>query len=556
MKFKKLHFKMDIENKILFSFLFISILFTSVFAFILFYSGYYSALKSENEVARLTINSIEKEFENLNKYVPEENRKEKIKGIHYRNVDVYDRNENIIIKGSKDINPQDEWVILSYYESNFNYNIKYVISKKVFYDDLIETQKYMILATVALLIITVLASVFISYNISAPLRALSDMCSRISKNPNYEKNIFFDEYGERKDEVGELANSFRRMIKDLKNYNEEILRVKQLNEGIVENLPLGIIAFDAEGNQLCINQKAASLLGKDGYYYNKIPIITIISVLLKTGKVLVDPIKVSDKEGKNIDLELGIWRLSNKENIVWGGLCTLDDITYKKLMEEKYGESEKLACTGKIAADLAHEIRNPLAGIRTSVQVIGKHLQADRDISLCKSIVGEVDRINLLIENLLNIQRARTSQKTLFNLENIFDELSLLYSKVAENSRIELSLVAESNTLIYADESQIKQILINLMNNAIKAMKTGGALKVIAKTIDKTTIITVSNNGIGMTEIELKNVLNSYESAVGMGRGLGISIVKSLLNQNGGRISLKSEAGSGTEVTIIFERGE
>lgn len=101
-------------------------------------------------------------------------------------------------------------------------------------------------------------------------------------------------------------------------------------------------------------------------------------------------------------------------------------------MEEKINEDEKLAYTGKLAADVAHGIRNPLAGI----QVVSRKLSEERDRKLCGGMVREVDRVDLLIENLLNLSRRRESKKTTVSLNALFEELQMLYFKVAENKGI------------------------------------------------------------------------------------------------------------------------
>ena len=169
-----------------------------------------------------------------------------------------------------------------------------------------------------------------------------------------------------------------------------------------------------------------------------------------------------------------MWQLREPDGSRWGVLCTIDDVTYKKRMEERSSEEEKLAYTGKLAADVAHEIRNPLAGIRAGIQVVSRKLTQERDQKLCEGMVREVDRVNLLIENLLNLSRRRESQKTTVSLNALFDELQLLYFKVAENKGIAFTAQVKGSLWLYADEGELRQVLINLINNAVKAMPDGG----------------------------------------------------------------------------------
>jgi signal transduction histidine kinase len=253
-----------------------------------------------------------------------------------------------------------------------------------------------------------------------------------------------------------------------------------------------------------------------------------------------------DKEGKLRDYEFGMWKLRSPDVTDWGTLCTIDDVTYQKHMEEKLSREEKLAYTGQLAADVAHEARNPLAGIRAGLQVVGHKLTDQRDQMLCKEMVREVDRVNLLIENLLNLSRKRESEKTTVSLNALCDELMMLYFKVAENKGVELSVQVEGNLWLFADEQELKQMLINLINNSIKAQPNGGKVSLRGWATPEGVIVMVADRGEGMDR-ETK-----HRALEGEGGGRGLSIVRRLLAQNGGSMSINSEPGRGTQVILTF----
>lgn len=207
----------------------------------------------------------------------------------------------------------------------------------------------------------------------------------------------------------------------------------------------------------------------------------LLGQIMRREDVLPDPAHLTEPTGKSRDYEFGVWQLKEPDGSRWGVLCTIDDVTYKKRMEERSSEEEKLAYTGKLAADVAHEIRNPLAGIRAGIQVVSRNLPQERDQKLCEGMVREVDRVNLLIENLLNLSRRRESQKTTVSLNALFDELQLLYFKVAENKGIAFTAQVEGSLWLYADEGELRQVLINLINNAVKAWPDGGSLEIRAE---------------------------------------------------------------------------
>lgn len=550
--------KLDIENKILIPFLIISFLFAGTFGGILFYNGYRAQLEREYLNARLLLESVTSEIEHYGIASSRESILRTCAARADKGFFIYDEDGAPLLEGSDRAQMREEWVLLSRMDNRYRWTLCYILDRANFYDDLIENQRYMIISAIALLIITVQAGIFIAYNISDPVRRLTEACERISRDPGLTAGQHLtDDYDRRRDEIGRLATSFESMLSDIRRYTGEMMRVKTLNEAIVENLPLGVVAYSAQGDQLCINSKAATMLAADGLSCDGEPLLETLRRMIESSRPVMDPIRAKDPSGRFFDLEIGVWRLTDANGFVWGALCTIDDITYKKMMEEKFSESEKLAYTGKVAADLAHEIRNPLAGVRTGIQVISKRLDGENERALCAGMVSEVDRINLLIENLLNLARERTSHKALFSVGKLFDEIALLYTKVAENSRIALRFFAEPDLMLYADEGEIKQVLINLINNSFRAVSGGGDVTVSARHLENGVMLTVVDNGVGMTERALKSLLSSGRVNTSEGRrGLGLSIVRRLLRQNGGSMDIKSAWGEGTTITITFEMQE
>ena len=554
---KRFRIRLDIENKILIPFLIISFLFTGTFGGILFYNGYRAQLEREYLNARLLLESVTSEIEHYGIASSRESILNTCAARADKGFFIYDAQGVPLLEGCDRDSMREEWVLLSRSDNRYGWTLSYILDRATFYDDLIENQRYMIIATIALLIITVQAGIFIAYNISDPIRRLSEACARISRDPALTAGQHLaDDYRQRRDEIGRLAIAFESMLSDIRGYTDEIVQVKILNEAIVENLPLGVVAYNAQGEQLCINSKAAAMLAAEGLTCGGEPLLETLRRLIAGNRPVLDPIRAQDPSGRAFDLEIGIWRLTDANGFVWGALCTIDDITYKKMMEEKFSESEKLAYMGKVAADLAHEIRNPLAGIRAGIQVLSKRFEGQNESGLCAGMVGEVDRINLLIENLLNLARERTSHKALFPVGKLFDEIALLYTKVAENSRIALHFSVDADLMLYADEGQIKQVVINLVNNSFRAVGDGGDVAVSARRIENGVALTVVDNGVGMTKQALKNALSPGGADTSKGRGLGLSIVRRLLRQNGGSLDIQSARGEGTTITITFEMQE
>lgn len=541
---KRKPFRLDIENKILIPFVCISLATVMCFCAILYFTEYRMKLSAQRSEAETLLGYIQADLE-LEDYRQDPTRLLEKYQAHYNgdSLYIYDRGGHLLL-GSED--GEDLEVLAQVTDESLGWTISYRMDRGEVRSAFIEEQKYMILAAVAMLVIIVQASVLIAHNISDPIRRLSEVCQSISGDPS--RGDVEAEYRNKGDEVGQLARSFQKMMEDIRVYTGELLRVKTLNESIVENLPFGVVACDREGSPICINASASAMLAREEERDEQGRTLQmILAQMVRREDVLPAPARLTGPTGKSRDYEFGVWQLREPDGSRWGVLCTIDDVTYKKLMEERSSEDEKLAYTGKLAADVAHEIRNPLAGIRAGIQVVSRKVTQERDQKLCQGMVREVDRVNLLIENLLNLSRRRESQKTTVNLNVLFDELSMLYFKVAENKNIIWKAAVEGSLWLYADEGELRQVLINLINNAVKAMPDGGSLTVRAWKDETGVKLSVEDTGLGMDQEKLAQVLRK-----GGAGGLGLSIVRRLLNSNGGILEMESQPGRGTTARVIF----
>ena len=541
---KRKPFRLDIENKILIPFVCISLATVMCFCAILYFTEYRMKLSAQRSEAETLLGYIQADLE-LEDYRQDPTRLLEKYQAHYNgdSLYIYDRDGRLLMgsEGGEDLE-----VLAQVTDESLGWTISYRMDRGEVRSAFIEEQKYMILAAVAMLVIIVQASVLIAHNISDPIRRLSEVCQSISGDPS--QGDVEAEYRNKGDEVGQLARSFQKMMEDIRVYTGELLRVKTLNESIVENLPFGVVACDREGSPICINASASAMLAREEERDEQGRTLQmILAQMVRREDVLPAPARLTGPTGKSRDYEFGVWQLREPDGSRWGVLCTIDDVTYKKLMEERSSEDEKLAYTGKLAADVAHEIRNPLAGIRAGIQVVSRKVTQERDQKLCQGMVREVDRVNLLIENLLNLSRRRESQKTTVNLNVLFDELSMLYFKVAENKNITWKAAVEGSLWLYADEGELRQVLINLINNAVKAMPDGGSLTVRAWKDETGVKLSVEDTGLGMDQEKLAQVLRQ-----GGAGGLGLSIVRRLLNSNGGVLEMESQPGQGTTARVIF----
>lgn len=251
--------RLDIENKILIPFVCISLATMVCFCAILYFTEYRVKVAAERESARTLMGYIKADLE-LEDYRQDPARLLGKYRDHYSgsSLFIYDKDGTLLL-GQQDAPLEEMEVLAQTTDPQLGWQISYRMDKRAMQEQFIEEQKYMILAAVATLVVIVQASVLIAHNISDPIRRLSEIGQNVSDNPGQEAPEV-EEYLNKGDEVGQLARAFARMMENIRTYTGELIRVKTLNESIVENLPFGVVAYDREGQPFCVNASAAAML--------------------------------------------------------------------------------------------------------------------------------------------------------------------------------------------------------------------------------------------------------------------------------------------------------
>lgn len=230
--------------------------------------------------------------------------------------------------------------------------------------------------------------------------------------------------------------------------------------------------------------------------------------------------------------------------------------------QEELLESEKLASIGKMAATIAHEIRNPLGAISNSIGIFKRHTQlADDDKELMNIVEEEIRRLNRTITDFLNFAKPSPPEKSCANLNDLIDEtLALLFvSNGGSRPHVKINKYFDRELPeILMDRDAIRQCLWNIFINSLQAMPKGGTLAVwtrYAISMDgnepyKEANIVISDSGPGMSDETLSRAFQPFFSTKTKGTGLGLSIVQRIVKQHGGNITMMSEPGVRTQVEI------
>lgn len=233
--------------------------------------------------------------------------------------------------------------------------------------------------------------------------------------------------------------------------------------------------------------------------------------------------------------------------IIFSGIIILS-LRQLLRIENKLLEQEQLAQLGQMAAMVAHEIRNPLSIIKGSANVLQKKYSSENE-ELFKFIPDEIDRLNRLVNDFLQFARKRR-----LNLKNT-NPNHLIYSTISQikDNKIKLDLV-EQCPEIPLDPDAFKQIILNIIDNGIKALNENGEIQIKTE-IQKKFIITIKDNGKGMSPEMLKDIFKPFFSNRASGSGLGMTITKQLVEGMDGKINIKSKLNEGTTVSLEFPLG-
>jgi two-component system sensor histidine kinase PilS (NtrC family) len=243
-----------------------------------------------------------------------------------------------------------------------------------------------------------------------------------------------------------------------------------------------------------------------------------------------------------------------------GVICSFQDLSEIKRMEAQVRQADRLAAIGRLAAGLAHEIRNPIASIRGSIEVLGQNLKPQgADRRLMDIVLRESDRLDGTIAEFLEFSRPRRLQPVMTDLTQMIDEVLLLLSQQAGDRLRTIREYPDGTVKVYVDPAQIRQSLWNLGRNAVEAMLQGGTLRVVARVLRGTTPeqpsmveMAVEDTGPGVSAEHLPQIFEPFYTTKPDGTGLGLAIVHRIIEEHEGDIRVEAAAGGGARFVVTL----
>jgi len=364
---------------------------------------------------------------------------------------------------------------------------------------------------------------------------------------------------------GSLANSLQSAGAQLEQASEEIADLQALNQIIIDSLPSGLATTDAEHRVLTFNRAAESITGvaagsavgrplRDVLQLSP-TIVQSIAATLDAPGVRRHEFRYQMPDG-SAEREIGLTatQLETPGNGP-GLLLTFQDVTGIKKLERDAAIQQRLAAVGEMAAGIAHEIRNPLASMSGSIQILRQELplSAEQD-QLMDIVLRESERLNSTIRSFLAYARPHRFQIARFDVRRAINDTALLLRHSSEVSEGHVILVdVPKEELAYeADEGQIKQIVWNLATNGVRAMPKGGRLRLMAgvETGSGHIVISVQDEGVGIPAEEIEKLFQPFHGRFAKGTGLGLAIVHRIVSDFGCEIRVSSQPGGGTTVSV------
>ena len=366
-----------------------------------------------------------------------------------------------------------------------------------------------------------------------------------------------------------------RLVKVLKQKGEELSKLKSLHDLILLNMNSGLITTDTNNRIIYTNRATQEMLGFgedeikgkklsdlfwDTYNGDEVP-FDPKDIDVKATHTEKSELLGGTKNGRKIPIGYNLSIIRNEAGESVGKIVVFTDLTEVKELEEKLRQADKLKAIGELAAGIAHEIRNPLASISGSIEMLADSVElSEENLKLLRIILKESDRLNQIIEEFLTYAKEGTLDIQKKNILNIVREVVDLLKDdytFSKNVRIELANCTKDNLEVLGDELQLKQVLINLLRNSSEAMPEGGTIKIVVESSNgdgKDILIKIIDTGIGIPPEEQKRIFEPFYTTKKKGLGIGLSIAEKIIRTHRGEISIESREGKGTTITVLLPK--
>ncbi|OGV61232.1 MAG: hypothetical protein A2283_07170 [Lentisphaerae bacterium RIFOXYA12_FULL_48_11] len=345
---------------------------------------------------------------------------------------------------------------------------------------------------------------------------------------------------------------------------EELRRMSSRLQCIVDSLTDGVLVVNDDFIVERSNPAAAALLGMpqeniDGKHYDQITNglgdVKILQSVIKYGKPSAGKERTSvNAAGEKISVLAGVAPIKSGDGVIIGAVEVLRDVTELRTLQERMNCQKRMAALGEMAAGVAHEIRNPLGTIEGFARLLKRDLENQpQQGRLAGKIVEGVQNLNYVITNLLTYAKPMSLQFEEFSINKLMDGVEDVLNERAARSEVNV-FVRRAQPVFQAkgDIRQLKQVLLNLGLNAVEACQKGGRVEVSAFKKGRNTVLSVTDDGCGITSGDMQKIFDPFFTKKEGGTGLGLSLCHKIVSVHGGEIMVSSEQGKGSVFEVLL----
>jgi two-component system sensor histidine kinase PilS (NtrC family) len=364
--------------------------------------------------------------------------------------------------------------------------------------------------------------------------------------------------------AGGLGERYRATRQELLTRQKDLRDLQAFKDLIFQSAGTGLIALDRKHRITAFNRAAEEIAG-----------VTAIRAIGQDWPTLIGPVAplasieatidgnprasirhetaLRRPDGSTVPVRMTFSALRSGEGERLGLIAACEDLSTIRAMESRMRQADRLATVGRMAANIAHEIRNPLASLTGAIEVLtSPHTAEDARDRLSQIVARESERLNHIIKNFLEYARPAPLSITTFDVAAAAEEVLLLLEHRASPGSLKVLREFAPSVLWPVDAQQFRQILWNLCLNAVEAMPEGGELRVAVAARGETLEVMVSDTGEGIAPSDIAHVFEPFFSTKSEGTGLGLALVHRVVQEHGGDIDVRSSPGLGTTFTLTL----
>jgi len=368
--------------------------------------------------------------------------------------------------------------------------------------------------------------------------------------------------------AGALAERYYRVQRSLENQRREFSDLQAFRDLIFQSVGSGLIAVNPVGRVTAFNRAAESITGVperealgqtwEAIFGGGVDLDEVRLAVASLGaQSLRYEIRLKRRDGLEVPIGVSFWSLRSGEGEVVGLIGVCQDLSSIKRMEQRVRQADRLATIGRLSANIAHEIRNPLASLSGAIEALARELPPDtgRD-RLVEIVLRESDRLNHIIRDFLEYARPAPMTPHPVDLAELLEEVLMLVQHRSHPA--ELKVVREFGDALPArvDPQQLRQAIWNLCINAVQAMPEGGELRVGGRLLPGSNParmeLWVSDTGHGIAEGDLPQIFEPFFSTKQEGSGIGLALVYRVVQDHDGQIEVRSHPGVGATFLLTL----